>query len=704
MQIKKILLIALVFALPIFTWFLFQNADIFSLIEQEARHPRIVLAFTASSVLLLIAHLVRALKTKWLTDSIKITSWRTHTRALFIGYLFNTLLPLRIGEFIRAFVLGKGTRMSATFMFGLVLLDRAVDGFVLGILALLILWQTTYFDGYEVHEIVRLASLSLIFVSGVVTTLLVLLRYHPAWLLRALHGFTALFNDNLRDSLRFKIWSLMYGLERVLIAKRLRRYLGISVTMWTLYILAIFPLASVFVQDPTASSLSATSTISYLGVSAPAGPSYIGSYENFVKPYIDTQTNADRVRTALIFIWLLQVIPAFVVGLLFVLRTKETIKGPAAGRSAQATGDKLLRDVDITHDLGSFLEAFFTNNSLSRIMHRLEVDKDSKLIHYFKGGSSAVTALVYENDRFMVRKITPIQYKYKLQSQYEWLKDKEKLDKVVNVLGEEATDSYYKIDLEYNQDYTPFFDYIHSAPLKKSKRILTDVFEYLNKNIYKPEKLKYRPSDLNAYLKDRCLSKIRQAAEVNDEIRSLLTYDELVINGEAYKNIPRIVDLIKKDRKITKILATYRRCSIHGDTTIDNILASKETDDFLLIDPTDNENEISGPVFDFGRMTQSLRYGYEFLNRDEQQVNVSENKIEFEYSISSIYADLDKHLHSLMQKHLTKEEQQAVLFHAAVLYSRMLTHRVVINPLNAAKYYAVSVIAFNEFVDSLHDS
>lgn len=702
MQIKRILILAIIIALPVFAWYLLQNDDIFEIIKDELRRPGVLVAFLVSSLILLTAHLLRAFKTKQLTDSIKHTSWRTHTRALFIGYLFNTLLPLRLGELIRAFVLGKGTRMSATFMFGLVLLDRAVDGFFLALLALTLLWQTSYFDNSEVRSIVLVAAISLLIVSSLVVLLLVILRRQPAWLLRLTYRFTALFNDDLRDGLRFRVWTLMYGLERVLIFKRLGRYLALSLLMWFLYILAIFPLAHSFDKQPSIGNLTATSTVSYLGVSAPAGPSYIGSYQNFIQPYIDTQTEANNVRSALIFIWLLQILPAFTVGLIFVLRTKETIEGPASSKGMEVTGDKLLRDVDVTHDLSSFLEAFFTNNSLSRIMHRLEIDKDSKLIHYFKGGSSAITALVFENKKFLVRKITPIQYKYKLQSQYKWLKDKHHLKKVVNVLGEETTDSYYKIDLEYNKSYIPFFDYIHSAPLRKSRKILSEVFEYLNKQIYRPQRLTYRPTDLDSYLKDRCLSKIRQAAEVNDEIRSLLTYEEVIINGEAYQNIPSIVEKIKKSTEIKKVLATYRKCSIHGDTTIDNILVTKKTDDFLLIDPTDNENEISGPVFDFGRMTQSLRYGYEFLNRDEQQVTVADNKIEFEYSISSAYAELNTHLQTLIKKYLTKEEQQAVIFHAAVLYSRMLTHRVVINPLNAAKYYAISVIAFNEFMDSVN--
>jgi uncharacterized protein (TIRG00374 family) len=701
MKIKIILLIALLIALPVFTGYLLANQDALEILKDQLQKQNVLVAFASSTLLLLCAHIVRAFKTKFLTDSIKNTQLTTHIRALFIGYLFNALLPIRAGEFIRAVVLGKGTRMSSAFMFGLVVLDRAVDSVVLGLLTLYLLLTTGVFDSPKLHGVILMAAIILITFGLILLGLLYVLRRQPARLLLWWHRFTKLFNDDLRDSLRFKMWTLMYGLERVFIPGRLARYAALSLLMWFIYIAALAPLVVTFLPASSSEQVTTNSAISYLGISAPAGPAHIGSYQTFVQPYIDVQPVHNPVRNLLALAWLLQVFPAFAVGLFFVLKTSETLQKPMANKDLQAIDDKLLRDVDITKDLGSFLDAFFTNNSLSRIMHRFEVDKRSKLIHYFKGGSNAVTALVHENNTFLVRKITPLQYKYKLKSQYDWLKSKKNLKNIVNVLSEETTEDYYKIDLEYNKEYLPFFEYIHSMPRAKSQKILRDIFAYLFKNIYKLDKPGYHPEDLEAYIEARCLSKIRQAAEVNDEIRSLLAYKHLIINGQKYDNIPVIISKIKKDKNLTKILATYRKCSVHGDTTIDNILTLKKNGDFLLIDPTDNENEISGPVFDFGRTAQSLRYGYEFLCQDERKIEVLDNRIDFEYSLSSNYAELYNELLNLQKKYLTKEEQSAVLFHTSVLYSRMLTHRVVINPLNAAKFYAVSVMAFNDFIDGV---
>lgn len=696
MRINRILGVAFLLSIPFFASYIVLNRSAIEYLYQY-RYLSVCLAFVAATLLLLIAHVIRAYKTKQLIDGIKETSLRTHTRALFIGYLFNALLPFRLGEFIRAIVLGKGLKMSATFMFGLVILDRAVDVLLLALFGFLMIFTTDVFNAPNVHNIILTASSALLFLACILLSLLYIIRLQPVWLLRFVHWFTALFNEGLRDSLRFKIWSLMYGLERVVSIKSMVRYLIVSVIMWSVYLAAIVPITLVFLHGLGIGSIAGISLVNYMGILAPTGPSHIGSYQSFVLPFINASSEPVRLQSVLIFAWVLQVLPALLVGLLFVKRTRETMSRPVQSHG-NVISDKLLRDSDMSKDLDTFLEAFFTNNSLSRIMHRMEVNEGSKLIHYFKGGSNAVTALVHENGKFLVRKITPIQYKYKLRSQYDWLKDKSSLDKVVNVLSDESTSSYYKIDLEYNKDFIPLFDFIHSMPINKSKLIIKNVFEYLFKNIYEPGKEKTRPKDLKLYINNRCLSKIKQAAEVNDEIRSLLEYKELVINGTTYKNIPVILEEIKNNQSLYKTLATYRKCSIHGDTTIDNILARKKDSDFLLIDPTDNENEISGPVFDFGRMAQSLNYGYEFLCQNEQSVSVINNRVDFEYSISSNYANLSKYVDGLQKKLLTPSEQQSVLFHTGVLYSRMLTHRVVINPKTAAKFYAISVIAFNDFM------
>ncbi|MBM4431832.1 MAG: flippase-like domain-containing protein, partial [Chloroflexi bacterium] len=55
---------------------------------------------------------------------------------IMIGYLANTVLPLRLGDVARAALMGKRRNLSASLVFGSVMLERVLDVFTVLVLAL----------------------------------------------------------------------------------------------------------------------------------------------------------------------------------------------------------------------------------------------------------------------------------------------------------------------------------------------------------------------------------------------------------------------------------------------------------------------------------------------------------------------------------------------------------------------------------------
>lgn len=55
-----------------------------------------------------------------------------------IGYMVNNLLPARLGEFVRAYILGKNKKISSSSIFATVVIERVFDGFTLLIFLVLI--------------------------------------------------------------------------------------------------------------------------------------------------------------------------------------------------------------------------------------------------------------------------------------------------------------------------------------------------------------------------------------------------------------------------------------------------------------------------------------------------------------------------------------------------------------------------------------
>jgi hypothetical protein len=152
-------------------------------------------------------------------------------------------------------------------------------------------------------------------------------------------------------------------------------------------------------------------------------------------------------------------------------------------------------------------------------------------------------------------------------------------------------------------------------------------------------------------------------------------------------------------------MRTTPKC--HGDFTVDNILIENATNSPVLIDPSD-DNIIKGPLFDISRLMQSLLGGYEFLNTDNSVVKIAlkpdQSEIEYMEARSSRYLEISEWLYTeIFPDILNENEILSIKFHVGVFYTRMLTHRYVINGETAMKYAAVSIRYLNEFYQSANN-
>jgi hypothetical protein len=332
------------------------------------------------------------------------------------------------------------------------------------------------------------------------------------------------------------------------------------------------------------------------------------------------------------------------------------------------------------------------------------VHGDISLVKFFRGGSDAVTILALREGKLFVKKVVSIEYLKNLKNQYKWLKKYSKSKYFVKALSETRSDDYYSIDLAYNPEDIPLFEYIHTNPVGDSIKIIDRVISHVYRDVYKLSQETNHFEERNEYIKDRLINKVEKAIKANKQLALASSTKKIVINSEKYDNFSTIFEKIKSDNRAWSDLARYRySSSTHGDLTVDNILVNVKTKDPLIIDPSD-DNQIRGPLIDFARLNQSLIVGYEFLNLDEEQVTAKMDgktiNVSFRDHKSAKYMQLHGHfLDVVVNKYLTETERKTLLFHTGLLYLRMLTHRIVINPRNAVKYYAVGVMLLNKYYD-----
>jgi hypothetical protein len=662
----------------------------------------------AASVVQLAGHVLRAARTKVPIDNVRRGSLAGQFRHLSIGFLFNVVWPLRIGEVVRSYLVAKTLRISFLYTLLAVVLERLIDVVLVSVafLALLAVVGSTDLGVVPIAAVVALAVSVLLIASFVA-----LVRENTV-LMRVAWQATSWLNHDLENRARFKLWSVIFGFQRFFRQRRqLARYGVLTLGSWACYI-AVAAMAAFTVFPVLSGREALLATAAPAGVVSPSiGNGAPGAYTENVRAFIEGSTALDGTTVVLFAAasWMVVNVPVVLVAVvaLFVNWARRTSAPLAGAELAPSDGyvNKLGRDQDISGSMTHFLDAYFQRQRLSQVMHRLEVKGNVSLVRFFKGGSNAVTLLATNgHGELFVKKMVPPEYAHRLKNQYDWLAERADHGELVTVLREQRADDHYAIDLEYRPSSVPLFEYVHENPISESAAKLGQVWAYMYERVYDVGALEHRPDIRDDYVSERFVMRVRAAADSHPALAEALKGERIVVNGRELDNFDRVLARIQSHETAWDDLATFRQSAhIHGDLTVDNILVDLPSRDVLIIDPSD-DNQLRGPVIDFARHMQSLLYGYEFLNDDEDPVVLGEQdgvaEITYRDARSARYEELaDFVTTEIMPRRLTVTEQRSVLFHVGLFYGRMLTHRVAINSGTVLKYYGVCIQALNRFLD-----
>jgi len=697
--IRKLLLIPLLLSVGLFVYF---GADIWKTAQHVISNVHITWQFIVFVLIALIfqfiGHVLRAKKASLLMAPVENSKISTQFRAFSVGQLFNNLLPFRIGELIRAGILAQKLSTSFIYSLTLIIFERLLDLAIVAILAFIALLVAGLFFGLISTTIV------MVIIATVGLFGIYIYTRQPRWLQRLLYTTTALFNNRIKDMTRFKLWSLVYGLNRSFSRAQASRYAILTITMWLSYLLTTACIAFAVFSDLNIVDVFMASIAPYFGIAVPAGPAGLGSFSGVVTQLATNITNQD-VTVFIIVSWAVLVVPISLVGIaLLFAKTAEPIwsKRPTAS-SDESISNKLSRSEDISGELSIFLENYFDGSDLSRIVDRLERQGKFSLVKYFKGGSDAITILTLKDNKRVVKKIIALDLKDRLKAQYDWLRKYQSNTAIVSASNEKTGEDYYSIDLAFDSSSVSLFDYVHEISLLDAQKLLLNTWSSLFDSVYgNLKQVKIPGSAIDAYIDRHVFQCLDKAIAVDKEIEKATLPGKIKINGKEYDNLYQVLEKIKKNKKAWSDLRTYRESgTVHGDVIMDNLLYSKKSKRVIIIDPAPDGNIIEGPVFDFGKSIQSLHCGYEFLLRDEAAVTLEEgDRIAFSETKSTRFGELDNYVSTeIADRYLTNEERRAMLFHGGVLYIRRLKHQVYYTPENALKFYAVGVRTLNEFLD-----
>jgi len=225
------------------------------------------------------SYFMRAVRWHYLLISVKPIPLSSLYPATIIGYMANNLLPARLGELVRAYVLAEREQLETPAVFASLVIDRLFDGFTVLLMLLLTLF-TLHLppDMAEAATALRTGgAITLLLYCGVLF-FLVLLKFRTMKTLSLLGLLLKPFPRRLADRLLPLLASFIAGIR---ISSRSGHVAAVLLSSLIIWAFAVLALDMVLLGFGIRLPLSASMFIMVLLVFAvmlPASPGFIGTY------------------------------------------------------------------------------------------------------------------------------------------------------------------------------------------------------------------------------------------------------------------------------------------------------------------------------------------------------------------------------------------------------------------------------------------
>lgn len=296
------------------------------------------LGFAALMALTLLGFWLRAFRWRWLIQSRAPIANGALFSATMIGFMANNLLPLRLGEFVRAWALGLSEKMSKTTVFATVVVERVVDMITLVAIFGLAVWVHPLVGSSKAAGLVHRGAAVMIVGAVALTALLVLMERWPG----LAEGIVRLVARPLPTSVRGRAETMIaHFLEGLGLFRDLPRVAWVfflSFLMFGVFALCLtVSMWSFRIDQPWYAGL-VMLVVTAIGIMVPAAPGYIGTLHVSCKIGLGLFAVAPEVSVPFSwFFWAGQWIPITLVGLLCLRRQGLSLGAMERAGTAQGT-------------------------------------------------------------------------------------------------------------------------------------------------------------------------------------------------------------------------------------------------------------------------------------------------------------------------------------------------------------------------------
>lgn len=273
-------------------------------------------------VIQLSSYWIRSVRWKYILSSMKLMKSSELFPIVAISYMANNILPFRMGEFVRAYLVGKKSGISKMSSFSTIILEKIYDGisllFILGITALIFPFPSWVRNMGLISTVIFLGALIfavclVIFRGGTIKFVDSFLKYTP---------------NTLHDSINKLLNRLIEGFEVVKDRKNLIPIALYSMLIWVMEATLFFAIAESFGFSDTIFIALFVLVIVNLGIMIPSSPGYVGTFEYFVIKSLNVFniTKETAMGYALV-LRIAQYLPITLIGFIFMVKEGLSLKG-----------------------------------------------------------------------------------------------------------------------------------------------------------------------------------------------------------------------------------------------------------------------------------------------------------------------------------------------------------------------------------------
>ena len=629
--------------------------------------------------LLVVGHVLRMFRWKLLLTIYEKPNQAKLMLALAVGYTINFFIPFRLGDVVRAILSGRKLKNGVSFAFSTLILEHFTDIPIVCTIFLLLARIRTNTD-VDFNPAIQYSILTV----AILILCVVAIKF-SGYFKAIAKSACSIFNDQIKYALLFFLWGLITAFKDVFISISKKKLLMYTSCMWMVYISSYYCLTQAIVS----ASVSVNFTQIFTLIFSQGGFSVTNSFI-----FLDLFGPINLIALIMVIYIVASLVLLLILSLFFRYRESKQNNG-----HTEVSAEKIQKLLPLINeqDRLRFFESYFSTGRSDNLKKFIINNRDIHILQDLTAGSSAVTMLCMDENSTFYRKYALGKYGDKLYEQVQWIHVHKNILPLPVILYEQYTDEYCIYDMEYNSAAIGLFNYIHSASSESSWEILKMAIGHIRETLHT---INLRPAERNLvdrYIKEKIYGNLHKI-EAAKELRPLLEYDTLVINGESYRNLSYLKKWLETSF-LKRVFSDDMYSNIHGDFTVENLICveTNQTCPFYYIDPNTG-NIHDTPALDYAKLLQSLHGGYEFLMRTDN-VRVERNEIQFVALKSKRYADIYSNYRDYLQKHFSFEQIRSIYFHEVVHWLRLMPYKITNDSTRAVLFYAGLIRVFNDTVE-----